>query len=211
MGLLSTVRVPHLPLWQRLPLVKREATEQAPTDESVTVIVSRKIKPEFESDYKAWVQATQQLVQGFPGYQGVKLLTPAETRNNDYVVIYRFDTYENLNHWANCAERAARVKLLEPWLAGETHVETLSGMEFWFDMRGTVGMRPPKKWKMLLTSAIGLYPLVLFVLPSLQEMFGFLPALLAPIPVVLAMLAIMTYGIMPVLTRVMRRWLFPQL
>ncbi len=67
--------------------------------------------------------------------------------------------------------------------------------------------RPARRWKTWVVSLVGLYPLVLgflaFIAPRVARWP--LPARAALFPFVL--LTLMTYVIMPVLTRVMRRWL----
>jgi antibiotic biosynthesis monooxygenase (ABM) superfamily enzyme len=67
---------------------------------------------------------------------------------------------------------------------------------------------PPPRWRQLLATLIGAYPLVIllsaFVLPRLADW----PLLVrsAVLPVVL--LTLMTYVIMPQVTKVLRGWLY---
>jgi antibiotic biosynthesis monooxygenase (ABM) superfamily enzyme len=71
-------------------------------------------------------------------------------------------------------------------------------------------MKPPPRWKMWLVSLVAVYPLVLafqvLVVPRMARLPLPLRALLFP----LVLLTLMTFVVMPVMTRLLRRWLGPQ-
>ena len=77
-------------------------------------------------------------------------------------------------------------------------------------MPGVRAIVPPARWKQLLATVVGACPLVIllsaFVLPRLAGW----PLLVrsAVLPVVL--LTVMTYVVMPVVTKALRGWLYPQ-
>jgi antibiotic biosynthesis monooxygenase (ABM) superfamily enzyme len=89
-------------------------------------------------------------------------------------------------------------------------IQRTSGFEAWFTLPGEQAIVPPPRWKQLLVTLVGAYPLVVlisaFVMPQLQTW----PLLVrsAVLPVVL--LSVMTYVVMPPLTRVFRGWLYPR-
>jgi antibiotic biosynthesis monooxygenase (ABM) superfamily enzyme len=89
------------------------------------------------------------------------------------------------------------------------NVQRATGLETWFVLPGERAIVPPPRWKMLLVSLMGSYPLVVlfsaFVLPWLE---GWpLLARAAVLPIVL--LGLMTYVVMPQLTRLLGGWLYP--
>jgi uncharacterized protein len=82
-------------------------------------------------------------------------------------------------------------------------------LETWFDLPGpdAAPRPPPPRWKMWLVSLVALYPLVvLFQWALAPRVEGWpLAAKAAVFPLVL--LTTMTYVVMPLVSRVLRRWL----
>jgi antibiotic biosynthesis monooxygenase (ABM) superfamily enzyme len=87
-------------------------------------------------------------------------------------------------------------------------IQRATGLEAWFTLPGERAIVPPPRWKQLLATLVGAYPLVVllsaFVLPRIAGW----PLLVrsAVLPVVL--LTVMTYVVMPPLTRCLRGWLY---
>jgi antibiotic biosynthesis monooxygenase (ABM) superfamily enzyme len=90
------------------------------------------------------------------------------------------------------------------------HYQRASGLETWFTLPGERAIVPPPRWKQLLVTLVGAYPMVVllsaFVLPRVEEWP--LLARAAVTPVVL--LSLMTYVVMPLLTQLFRGWLYPR-
>src|SRR5215218_4477445 len=88
-------------------------------------------------------------------------------------------------------------------------VQRATGLETWFVLPGQRAIVPPPRWKMLLVTLIGAYPLVVllsaFVLPSLEGW----PLLVRAAVVPVVLLSLMTYLVMPQLTRLLSGWLYP--
>lgn len=87
---------------------------------------------------------------------------------------------------------------------GESIHRELHGLEAWF--RGP--SQPPPRWKMAALTFCGVYPLT-SVLPMV---FGRLlapwPSLLINVVVTALIVATLTWVLMPLLTRIARRWLY---
>jgi uncharacterized protein len=88
-------------------------------------------------------------------------------------------------------------------------VQQATGLETWFVLPGQRAIVPPPRWTMLLVTLIGAYPLVVllsaFVLPSLEGW----PLLVRAAVVPVVLLSLMTYLVMPQLTRLLSGWLYP--
>jgi antibiotic biosynthesis monooxygenase (ABM) superfamily enzyme len=71
-------------------------------------------------------------------------------------------------------------------------------------------MKPPPRWKMWLISLVAVYPLVLaFQAAAVPRMTG-LPLPLRALMFPLVLLTLMTFVVMPAVTRVLHRWLGPR-
>jgi antibiotic biosynthesis monooxygenase (ABM) superfamily enzyme len=82
----------------------------------------------------------------------------------------------------------------------------------WFKLPGAkvLRMKPPPRWKMWLVSIVAVYPLVLAFQALVVPTMAGLPLPLRSLMFPLVLLTLMTFVVMPVVTRVLRRWLGPR-
>lgn len=185
--------------------------EEKYTPEPVTVSVSRKVLPGKEEDYERWIGGVTEAAGAFQGHLGVNVLRPGSGGAGRYIIIYRFDTDENAGRWENSAERQKWVSRLEGLVEGEADTKKVSGLEFWFDLPDIPVTAKPSLWRMALLTTVVVYGLVLSlseILGPLLAGFPFWGKLLVIIPV---QVLLMTYVVMPRITRWFKRWIFPGL
>lgn len=175
----------------------------------VTIVVRRRVRPERVADYEAWQAGILAEASKFPGHLGAEVLRPANPALQDYVLIFRFDSEENLRRWEESPVRAEWLAKVTEFSTGTPTVEKVTGMEYWFKLPYDAGRRPPPRWKMAVVTVIALWPLILFVVPLLARLFGFLPRPVASLGSTIVMVGLMTFLVMPALTRMFARWLFP--
>jgi uncharacterized protein len=70
-------------------------------------------------------------------------------------------------------------------------------------------MLPPPKWKTAIVSAIGIYPVISVMPILLKPITSQLPSWLATPVSISIMMPLMTWIIMPQVTRLFKRWLYP--
>jgi antibiotic biosynthesis monooxygenase (ABM) superfamily enzyme len=104
--------------------------------------------------------------------------------------------------WLASPERAAQVSALGRVADRVGEPERLSGLEPWFAAVG----KPPR-WKMWLASFLGAYPLVVLFQWLVAAHVEGLPLLVRSAMLPLVLLSAMTYVMMPLVTRVLARWL----
>lgn len=66
----------------------------------------------------------------------------------------------------------------------------------------------PPMWKMLIASAIAVYPLILFVLPFIQPYTKALPKPLGALAQVAVLTPLSTVIMIPLVTGALKRWLY---
>jgi hypothetical protein len=98
-------------------------------------------------------------------------------------------------------------------LEADQGLQQLTGLETWFKLPGgnVPTMKPPPRWKMWLVSVVAVYPLVLTFQALLVPRMAGLPLPLKALSFPLVLLTLMTFVVMPVVTRLLRRWLGPGL
>lgn len=174
----------------------------------VTVSVSRRVIPGKETIYEAWLRQISTVAAGFPGHMGVNFIRPDGIRQKDYVSIFRFDTYRNLANWENAPQRFEMMKQLDGVVAGDAHVQTATGLEFWFSLPEVPVAKAPSPHKMALVLIVVVYILVLVINLLFGSLLLELPLVARVGLVVSGQVLLMTYLVMPVVTRLLQTWLF---
>ena len=178
----------------------------------VTVSVTRHVDPEHADQILAWIEAGFTLAERFPGFLGWGWVRPS-TRSDEWHMLYRFDSEESLAGWEASSQRRWWLDSAQG-LVGESRKERRTGIEGWFDAPradDVEDLRPmpaaPPRWKQAVMIWFAFFPLSLLV----GWLFGlFLPGL-GLVPRVLTstvlMTPVMTYLVLPQLTRRLEWWL----
>jgi antibiotic biosynthesis monooxygenase (ABM) superfamily enzyme len=179
-------------------------------DDPVTVLYSRRVKPGREADFEAWARGIVAAARQFPGHLGASVLGAPGSR--EYHILFSFADRRSLRTWLESAERHRWLARVGDLLEADRGLQQLTGLETWFKLPGAnvPTMKPPPRWKMWLVSLVAVYPLVLafqvLLVPRVTRLPLPLRALLFP----LVLLTLMTFVVMPVVTRLLRRWLGPR-
>jgi antibiotic biosynthesis monooxygenase (ABM) superfamily enzyme len=175
------------------------------TAEPVTVTVARRVAAGREHEFEQWYDGIIGAACRYPGFLGSGVLRP-HTAGQDWHVVYRFADPDSLAHWERSAERAEWLHKAED-LVQETGVSHVTGLETWFALPGRTAPAPPR-WKMFLVTLVAIVPLVLLMnLLVLPYLSGW--PLVARTRVFSGTLtSLMTWVVMPRVTRAFRRFLY---
>ena len=80
----------------------------------LTVVVTWPVRKGREKEFEAWRHEIAAAALQFPGHMGVNVIRPSGTER-EYVVIFRFDTYEHLRAWQESDIRRELLKKAEPF------------------------------------------------------------------------------------------------
>lgn len=174
----------------------------------VTVSIARKAMPGREADYEDWISRVTAMVSGWPGYQGVSVLRPAAATDYAYVTIYRFATWEQCHVFEKSEERSRLLTELEGMVESEAEIKKVTGLEFWFDLPEVPAQARPSPHKMALVVTVVAYGVVMALTLSLGPLISAYPVWLRALLTVTAQVLLMTYVVMPQVTRLLRRWLY---
>jgi uncharacterized protein len=179
------------------------------SDGPVTTTVTRRVKPGHEPFYEQFLEGIIAEASRFPGHLGVEVFRPESASAGEYRIVYRFDTGEHLRAWLDSDERAAWLERAEPHVIGPMRTQLLTGLETWFTVPGRPSTPPPPPYKMALVTWITIFPLITLVVVVLGPLLGRL-ALVPGLAITTAVtVPIMTWLVMPRVTRLLRGWLYP--
>ena len=179
----------------------------------VTIIIRRRVKAGCEAAYEGWLHRLQEASRGLPGYLGVTTQRPAPGGPREYVSVVRFATLADLQAFERSEERVRQQAEVLPWVEGDAVWERLTGLEFWFTPPpGTVVPQPSRPRMALLMVAV-VFSLVLLIGTLVNAAFAGLP-FATPYPLRLLVtiaieVVLMTWWLMPWLTRHLAFWIYP--
>jgi antibiotic biosynthesis monooxygenase (ABM) superfamily enzyme len=183
------------------------------TSTPVTVSVTRHIDPDHTEEMVAWVEAGASLAKSFDGFLGVGWMRPGEDSDERHM-IYRFADSDALAVWESSPQRAW-------WLAaaqgriGASRVERRTGIEGWFDAPQSVetietapsaGQAPPV-WKQAVVIWLAFFPLSLLMTWLTTRFLPDVPLVPRVLGTTVVMTPIMTYLVLPRMTKALGWWL----
>jgi antibiotic biosynthesis monooxygenase (ABM) superfamily enzyme len=173
----------------------------------VTVVVRHRVKPGRETAFEQWQRGINEAALKFTGHLGFHVVRPSDPKRLEYLVIFKFDTLANLERWEQSDERRTWLEKVEPFVVHAPALERHTGMEVWFTP--PPGRGQPARYKMVVVTFLALYPLISLVQATLSPHLSEWPLLLRTLTTTVLLILVMTYAAMPLVTRLLSRWLYP--
>ncbi len=177
-------------------------------ENSFSVVVSHYVKKGKEQAFERALKQVIQKAKSFQGYEGIQTIQLNYNVENEYIVLVRFDTEPNYNTWAMSDVRKQWAQELKQYIIKESEIRYQEGIEFWFSLPEKATAAPPQKWKMALLTFMVIYPLVLTISTLVGFYFNFLHPFLRMLMVSLTLVPLMTYIVMPRVTKLFSAWIF---
>jgi uncharacterized protein len=190
----------------------RDAKTMQPSD-PVTVVITRRVKAGRQADYETWLAQLQQDARGLPGYLGVTTQRPTPGGPPEYVSAVRFASLNDLRAFERSEVRRLALLSVAPLVEGDAAWQQLTGLEFWFTPPpGTVVPQPSRERMVMLLIGV-----VFFMVLGIGGLVSWLAAQLPwdlPYPLRLLVtialeVPLLTYLVMPRLTRHLASWIYP--
>jgi uncharacterized protein len=179
-------------------------------DPPVTAVASRRVKPGREAEFEEWVMGILAAANEFPGYLGSEVLRPSDDPDDDeYKIVFRFDHASNLHAWETSEERKRWLRRSRPLLHEKEEVHVLTGLETWFTLPSKPGEPAPPRYKMAIVTWLAVFPVVAVIFSLFGQWLNLLPTLVRTLVFTAVMVTLMTYVIMPRMTRLFSFWLYP--
>ena len=176
--------------------------EQGP----VTVVVRHRVRPGKEGEFEEWLRGITRAAGEFDGYLGFNVIRPLDPRQPEYVVLFRFDRFPNLEAWEGSETRRGWLGRVETLTARAATRERHTGLEVWFTP--PAGRAPPPRWKMASVTLLDVFPLGSALQVTVLPLMSDWPVLPRTLATSALFVCLMTYAVMPLTTRLFSRWLY---
>ena len=178
--------------------------------ESVTVSITRTVKPGSEAEFESALHDFVQRSLILDGQLGVHIMRPAPgSGSREYGIVRKFANREALIAFRTSPEYLEWNQIATELTEGNGRVEELTGLESWFTLPGAP-LRSLPKWKMALLTVLGVYPTSLFLGETVGRFTRVWPLPLRVLVFAVLMVLLLTWVVMPLVTRLFHGWLFPK-
>jgi antibiotic biosynthesis monooxygenase (ABM) superfamily enzyme len=174
----------------------------------VTAVITHRVRPGREAGYEEWIKGIGTDARSFNGYLGAHILRPELGVSADHVIVVQFDTCEHLQAWMQSQTRQGWIERVKPLIREEESVKVLTGLEPWFQLPGQSPIAAPKRYKQAILVWIGVASISLLVSPHVNALLASWPEILRVLVNMGITVALLTYWVMPFLTRYCKGWLF---
>jgi uncharacterized protein len=171
-----------------------------------TAVVNIKIKPGCEKDYDEWLRHFLTLQRKVPGYLGTTTIMETGQDSSERHIIHRFRDKASLEAWENSEDLHKQTEEVNKF--STPYLQKATGLETWFTLPGLKAIVPPPKWKMAIVAFIGANCISLLASFILRTFLVLQPLLFNLFMNVILVIGL-TYFAMPLLSRLLRRWLYP--
>ena len=179
-----------------------------PTDETIHVAITRRVKPGYEAEYQKALREFMQASLADTGVLGVGMLVPPPgSDSREYGVLRTFENQEKLEDFYKSPLFKAWQERVKTLTEGEPEYRRLHGLEAWFR---NPGQSNPPLWKMALVTYIGVDIVTTLLLWAIGPLMQNWPFLIRNSAFNVVVVACLTWVAMPLLVRAFNKWLQPR-
>jgi uncharacterized protein len=176
----------------------------------VTAIVTRHVKPGHEAAYEAALAALQADGAQIDGYLGATTQRPTPGAAVPvYTSVIHFASVAQLRAFERSERRAAFAAAVAPHVMADAAWAEQTGLEFWFSPPAGTVVPQPVRWRMALLMVVVVYSLVALVGGAVATLWPQGPSALRLLLTITLEVVLMTWWLMPLLTRRLARWIYP--
>jgi antibiotic biosynthesis monooxygenase (ABM) superfamily enzyme len=178
------------------------------TNDSVTVVVTRRVKSGYESQYENWLKRLLEEAKSMKGYIGAVVQKPAPG-TAEYTSVFRFDNVENLRKFEESEIRTRYLREVVDYVEADAIWKKFSGLEFWFSPpKGSI-VPQPSRFRMALVMIVVVYGLVISIGQLVAMLVGdVIPSYVRLFITISIEIFLMTFILMPRLTKLLAKWIY---
>ncbi|MES9829664.1 MAG: antibiotic biosynthesis monooxygenase [Candidatus Thiodiazotropha sp.] len=176
------------------------------SDPPVSIMMSRMPLPGKEQEFETYLNGITEAAQRQPGHLGVSIIRPSGQERN-YYILFKFDRRSNLEHWEKSDERA-RWRSIAKQVSEKPKRHMVTGLEAWFTLPDQAMLTPPPLFKMAVLAWLAIYLLISGLLWLIGPLLEPHPLMVRTLILTGIAVPLMTFLLMPLLTRIFKNWLY---
>jgi len=173
----------------------------------IHIAITRRVRPGCEAEFQQALRELFQTSLAHSGVYGASMLTPPPgSDSREYGILRTFASETERDAFYESPMFKAWEEKSRPLTEGEWVYRQLHGLEAWFRSPHN----PPPRWKMAVATLLGVYPVSLLIGVVLSPTLRKLPLVLNLFVVSAIIVGLLTWVVMPFVTRLLHGWLNPQ-
>lgn len=170
----------------------------------IHIAITRRVRPGCEAEFQAVLREFFQTSFAHGGVLGASMLTPPPGSNSrEFGILRTFASEKERDAFYESPMFKAWEERARALTEGEPEYRQLHGLEAWFRSPHT----PPPRWKMAMATLLGVYPISLLIGIVLSATLKKLPLALNLLVVSAIIVSLLTWVVMPFVTRLLHGWL----
>lgn len=182
----------------------REQRLVEPAGDTVTLVSSVRLRAGTETAHGSLHDEAVAAAGRLGGLVSAELLPAIPGAQEDTVALFTFATRADLDRWLASAERRHLLAAMDELAEGTRTINVVGGFAGWF---GPPDGRTPRRWKQAAAVFVGLLPIALLTTLVLRVVAPDLPLVVTVTASAAVNVAILTWLVMPPLTRALSDWL----
>ncbi|PIG95241.1 antibiotic biosynthesis monooxygenase [Gloeocapsopsis sp. IPPAS B-1203] len=178
----------------------------------IAVLVSRHPRKGKEREFEQALSDTIHTALQFPGHLGVTVLKPQPNESEAYRILVKFDSAMHFQHWYHSTAAHYWFNTLADLEEQPANLEVMTGLETWFTVSNNTlrPIIPPPRYKMALVTWIAIFLLIVAINILFGSFLASLSMLLRSFVLTVVLVTLMTYVVVPRMTRLFSGWLYPK-
>lgn len=170
----------------------------------IHIAITRRVRPGCEEQFKDALREFLRSSLAGAGVLGVHMLAPPPNAAvREYGILRTFESEAEREAFYQSPLFADWQARVAPLSESEPAYRELSGLEAWF----RTGRSLPPRWKMAIATLCGVYPTSIALSLTLSEFVRTWPLLAQSLVFSAVMVVLLTWVVMPTVTRMLRGWL----
>ena len=171
----------------------------------IHIAIVRRVRPGCEDEFKRALKEFFQTSFAHDGVLGASMLTPPPgSDSREFGILRTFASERECDAFYESPMFRAWEERARTLTEGEPEYRQLHGLEAWFRSPHS----PPPRWKMATATLLGVYPVSFLIGITLSPTLRKLPLALNVLVVSAIIVSMLTWVVMPFITRVLRGWLY---
>lgn len=173
----------------------------------VTLAVTDHVPLAEKARYEALVEEMHRLFEAQDGFLSVDIVRHNRSHLVEYTILSRWSDEAAATLWRQDKIIREKLSQIEEITGGTAQIVQAAGLGMWVDhAEGEVPNLPPA-WKRVVTSVVAVYPMLMLLMGLSAPIIGGLPQFLQVLIIVIVLSTLLTWPIMPWLSKALRPWL----
>jgi antibiotic biosynthesis monooxygenase (ABM) superfamily enzyme len=173
-------------------------------NEPIHIAITRRVKPGCEADFQKALQEFFKTSFAHIGVHGASMLVPPPgSASPEFGILRTFANAQERDSFYASPMFKTWEDRIKPLTEGEPVHRELTGLEAWFRSP----QNPPPRWKMAIATYLGVVPVIMGLSLSIGPVVRSWNFILNNLVFNACVVALLTWVVMPFITRILHRWL----